>query len=79
MPETHRDPSPRFETRRLVIEPLRAEHAAELFTLLCDPRIYEFIPEDPPVTEQALKARFDRFARAPDRKLENFGIIGSSA
>ncbi len=47
-----------LETERLRLEPLRESHAAELFDLLSDARLYEFIPQDPPVTLDALAARY---------------------
>jgi len=52
-----------LETDRLRLEPLRESHAAELFDLLSDPRLYEFIPQDPPATLDALAARY-RFLEA---------------
>ena len=47
-----------LETDRLRLEPLRALHAALLFTLLSDARLYEFVPQDPPATEAMLEARY---------------------
>jgi len=47
----------RMETERLCLEPLVASHAAELFEILSDPRLYRFIPQDPP-TLAALTRRF---------------------
>ena len=38
----------RLESERLVLEPLRVEHAEELAPLLDDPRLHEFIGGDPP-------------------------------
>lgn len=49
-----------FETDRLRLEPQRESHAAELFAILSDPRLYEFIPQDPPQTLAVLAARFQR-------------------
>lgn len=60
-----RDASPRFVTRRTRIEPLEEGHAPELFQALRDPRIYEFLPEDPPASEAVLRARIQRWARGP--------------
>lgn len=55
-------------TDRLTIEPLVPAHAAELFVPLCDPRLYALIPEAPPASEEALRARYQRLAgrRSPD-------------
>jgi RimJ/RimL family protein N-acetyltransferase len=47
-----------FETERLRLEPLRESHAGELFDLLSDPLLYEFIPQDPPATRDALAVRY---------------------
>lgn len=47
-----------LETDRLRLEPLRESHAAELFDLLSDHRLYEFIPQDPPTTLDALASRY---------------------
>lgn len=52
-----------FETSRLQLEPLRESHAAELFELYSDPRMYTFIPQDPPASLEALAARY-RFLEA---------------
>ncbi len=60
-----RDSSPRFVTQRTRIEPLEEDHAPELFGALSDPRIYEFLPEDPPASEAELRARIQRWARGP--------------
>jgi len=40
-----------------------AEHASQMYQVLKDPRIYEFIDEAPPISEEALRDRY--------RKLEN--------
>ena len=65
MPPFPRDTSPRFVTQRTRIEPLGEDHALELFRALSDPRIYEFLPEDPPASEEELRARIQRWARGP--------------
>ena len=41
----------------LVLEPLTARHATEMFAVLGDPAIYEFEGE-PPVSEEALARRY---------------------
>jgi RimJ/RimL family protein N-acetyltransferase len=46
-----------LRTARLRLEPLRVEHARELFPIYQDPRIFRFIPHDPPVSLEALEAR----------------------
>ncbi|HEY0006646.1 MAG TPA: GNAT family protein [Pyrinomonadaceae bacterium] len=49
-----------LETERLVLEPLRREHARHLFQALSDTRIYSFIPQDAPLSLAALQARYER-------------------
>lgn len=57
-----------YETERLLLEPLRPDHAAELFELLSDERLYRHIPQDPPATLEALTERYRRLEsrRSPD-------------
>ncbi len=50
------DPEEVLETPRLLLEPLRAEHAGALFPLFRDARLYEFVPQDPPVSEARPRA-----------------------
>ena len=54
-------------SKRLRIEPLRAEHASVVFEPLQHPAIYRFIPNDPP-ERAALQRRYDFLAgaRSPD-------------
>lgn len=47
-----------IETARLRLEPLVRQHAALLYPLLQDERIYHFIPEDPPPSLEALELRY---------------------
>jgi [ribosomal protein S5]-alanine N-acetyltransferase len=49
-----------LETERLLLEPLRECHAKYLFTLLADPQIYAFIPQDPPESLAELQTRYKR-------------------
>ena len=56
-----------FETPRLRIEPLRRGHARSLYPALLDPRIYAYIPENPPVSERALAARYATLQRGAPR------------
>ncbi len=55
-------------TPRLWIEPLLPAHAASLYECLQDERLYEFIPQDPPASLQALEARYRALSsrRSPD-------------
>ena len=52
---------------RLRMEPLRAEHAPQVFPALQDPAIYTYLPDDPPEAE-ALQRRYDFWerGRSPD-------------
>jgi [ribosomal protein S5]-alanine N-acetyltransferase len=61
-------PERELETRRLLLEPLNAAHAAELYEHLLDRRLYTFIPQDPPASEWALADRYRKLAarRSPD-------------
>ncbi|HKN07155.1 MAG TPA: GNAT family N-acetyltransferase [Thermoplasmata archaeon] len=54
-----------FESQRLVVESLRMEHAAKLYAVLRDPRIYTFISDDPPSSVGDLEARFARYLKGP--------------
>ena len=47
-----------METDRLRLEPLIEAHASELFELYSDPRMYTYIPQEPPDSLQALSTRF---------------------
>jgi RimJ/RimL family protein N-acetyltransferase len=61
-------PEARLETSRLWIEPLIPAHATRLYEPLQDERLYEFIPQDPPASPQALEARYVALSsrRSPD-------------
>lgn len=55
-------------TTRLLLEPLVPAHAAALYPLLQDVRLYTYIPEDPPTSLEALTARYQRLTarHSPD-------------
>ncbi len=57
-----------METARLRLEPLVRAHAAALYPLLQDQRIYRFIPQDPPASLEALETRYEKLEtrRSPD-------------
>lgn len=57
------DPQRGWYTDRLVIEPLTRSHATELFEILNDPQLHEFIGGTP----QPLPALTDRYARLESR------------
>ncbi|WP_156167911.1 GNAT family N-acetyltransferase [Devosia epidermidihirudinis] len=49
-------------TERLVLEPLRPDHAVALLAGLQDEQLYRFIPQDPPADLAWLTARFTRIS-----------------
>src|SRR5215207_5474060 len=57
-----------LKTPRLMIEPLLAAHALRLYERLQDERLYEYIPQDPPASPQALEDRYLGLSsrRSPD-------------
>jgi ribosomal-protein-alanine N-acetyltransferase len=59
-----------LETPRLLIEPLMPSHAVSLYARLRDERLYEFIPQDPPPSPQALEDRYLGLSsrRSPDNR-----------
>ena len=50
-------------TARLALEPLRAGHAARLFPLLADPRLYVYVDDEARASVALLAARFAELAR----------------
>lgn len=58
----------RLVTPELILEPLMAAHAGELFEPLREPSLYQFIPQDPPDSVAALQERYQRLQgrRSPD-------------
>lgn len=54
-----------LQTARLECEPLTAEHATALFDELQNPRLYTYIPQEPPADLEALTTRFRRLADEP--------------
>lgn len=61
-------PEEPLETRRLLLEPLLASHAARLYEHLLDGRLYTFIPQDPPASLEILEERYRKLStrRSPD-------------
>ncbi len=49
-------------SERLALEPILPGHADVLFAGLSDPALYTFLPDDPPASVEALRARFARQA-----------------
>ncbi|MBA2712082.1 MAG: GNAT family N-acetyltransferase [Rubrobacteraceae bacterium] len=61
-------PETPLETPRLLLEPLRPDHASMLYEQLQDERLHRFIPQDPPASPQALEDRYGFLLsrRSPD-------------
>lgn len=57
-----------FQTERLLLDPLLPSHATALYPQLQDERLYRFIPQDPPVSLDALENRYRALSsrRSPD-------------
>jgi ribosomal-protein-alanine N-acetyltransferase len=57
-----------LHTPRLLLEPVATRHAEEMFARLGDVRLYEHVPQDPPVSLDAVRERYARLStrRSPD-------------
>ena len=57
-----------LKTDRLHLEPLLPYHASVLFSVLAEPQIYTYIPEEPPTDQEQLWQRYQRLAtrRSPE-------------
>lgn len=62
------NPNPPLRTPRLHLEAQTRHHAPAMMRALADPRMYAFIPSDPPDDEPALRERYARLEtrRSPD-------------
>lgn len=47
-----------IETSRLILEPLRVEHAELCFGHLADPELYVYVPQNPPASIEKLAERY---------------------
>jgi [ribosomal protein S5]-alanine N-acetyltransferase len=47
-----------LETSRLLLEPLVESHAVHIYRQLQDERLYQFIPQEPPISLQVLQTRY---------------------
>lgn len=58
----------RLSAPPLILDPLQERHATEIFSLLHDPVLYAFVPEDPPLSLDQLLKRFRTLEgrRSPD-------------
>lgn len=53
---------PAFRTPRLVLEPLTAAHADDMFAVLADPELYRYLDEGPPKSVAYLRGVYERRA-----------------
>jgi [ribosomal protein S5]-alanine N-acetyltransferase len=51
-------PETTLETSRLLLEPLVESHAVHIYRQLQDERLYQFIPQEPPISLQVLQTRY---------------------
>ncbi|MBD6619212.1 GNAT family N-acetyltransferase [Komarekiella sp. 'clone 1'] len=47
-----------IETSRLLLEPLVPAHASVIYEQLLDKRLYQFIPQSPPISLQTVESRY---------------------
>ncbi len=77
------NPETVLKTERLLLEPLRQGHATLLFPALQDPRIYTYIPQNPPVSLEALEQRYavleGRLSPAQDEGWLNWAVCLTSS
>jgi ribosomal-protein-alanine N-acetyltransferase len=64
------EPEALLETPRLVLEPLQISHALALYEPLQAAPIYDYIPETPPASVEALATRYQRLSsrKSPDEQ-----------
>lgn len=57
-----------LETPRLVLEPIMPHHAHAIYESLTEPKLYRFIPQNPPLSVQELETRYRLLAlrKSPD-------------
>lgn len=57
-----------LETPRLVLEPIMPHHAHAIYENLTEPKLYQFIPQDPPLSLEELETRYRLLAlrKSPD-------------
>jgi ribosomal-protein-alanine N-acetyltransferase len=57
------DPEEAIQSDRFVLEPLLVGHADLLFDDLLHPRLYDYVPSDPPASREALRLTYERWVR----------------
>ena len=64
------EPEALLETARLVLEPLQIAHTLAVYEPLQAAPIYDFIPETPPASVEALATRYQRLSsrKSPDER-----------
>lgn len=58
----------------LILEPLKKDHASRLFEALKDPKIYTYIPEDPPASKKSLTDKFDSLSQGAPTHLSELWL-----
>ena len=58
--------APFIETTRLILEPVRSEHAAEMVSVLADHELYTYLPHEPP-TQTYLEDLYERWSHGLSR------------
>lgn len=61
-------------SKSLILEPLRKSHASKLFKVLKDPKVYIYIPENPPADEEALADKFDALSKGAPSHLDELWL-----
>lgn len=64
----------KFTSKSLILEPLKKDHASRLFEVLKDPKIYIYIPEDPPTSEEGLAKKFDVWSKGAPSHLDELWL-----
>lgn len=66
--------SNKFMSKSLILEPLKKDHASRLFEVLKDPEIYIYIPEDPPISKEALAKKFNTLSKGAPSYLDELWL-----
>jgi ribosomal-protein-alanine N-acetyltransferase len=56
-------PDEALSTERFVLEPIRDIHADLMFDDLLDPRLYQYIPDEPPASREQLRRTYERWSK----------------
>ncbi|MBU5465880.1 GNAT family N-acetyltransferase [Virgibacillus sp. MSJ-26] len=66
--------SEKITSKSLMLEPLKKDHASRLFEVLKDPKIYNYIPENPPTSEETLANKFDVLSKGAPSHLDEIWL-----